>query len=234
MKRPSASSIVLLLIFTIANIAILSNGQSKVAAPADKTPLELIKTDHRIAGSFSVLSREKVTIDTGVKYLFRNVADKPIQAYSVVIANGEDRSLYISIDSNSQTNPGEIISSGYLFSTDDAPAFELDFVLFTDGSGWGSDVYGGSNLFVNYIKGRETAIDRVAELVGDESRDLILHSVKREYHRSWGNKIPDNINRDERSQFMTGYNEIVSLLDYGNEQAKLIGAKLRAMESKRH
>jgi hypothetical protein len=192
-------------------------------------PIEIWQTE-RFYSSLIVVGKENLHANDGLKYMPRNVGEKPIKAFVFVLDDGTEKQLLVGIYSNQQVDPGKEFPGGYLMNRATVPVFEIDLVMFTDGTFWGADRHGQSSAIENYYKGRETAIKRAAAMMEQESTDIIWQIVKGPYSRGWVEKLPSPI-RDTRSQFMSGYDEVVSNLSHGPDDLKQIAEKLKAMES---
>jgi hypothetical protein len=151
-------------------------------------PIEIWKSE-RFYTSLTTIGSEKLCVNDGLKYVPRNIGDKPIRALALVLVVGDEKRLFVSMISKGQVDPGQDFG-GYLMNRTVVPIFEPDFVLFADGTSWGPDTYGRSALFANYYRGRELALRRAAELIGDNSNDFHYRIVSGPYARSWSVKLP--------------------------------------------
>jgi hypothetical protein len=195
-------------------------------------PIEIWLTD-RFYSSLLSFWPDKVSVNGGAKYMLHNVGEAPIRAYALVVVDGEDKRVIVAVYSNQQIDAGTEFPAGYLMRKSAVPTFEPDYVLFTDGKSWGPDSYGRSAVIENYFKGREIAIRRAAELMPEESTDSAWITIKGPYARSWAAELPSSPG-DARTQFMSGYSEVVDNLSRGDDALKQIAQKLRAMEPARH
>jgi len=168
-------------------------------------------------------------VEEAIRYKLSNTGQKAIAAIAFVWQSGEEKNLVIQMPLDQPVGSGSEFRQGYATWSSVPSNFEIDYVLFEDGSEWGADRYGQSVFFENYFKGRLAAFETIASLLDNDLTDPILKLIEQHYTR--GIDIPVTVTdaKVNASQaFAMGYNERVVLLELGDHRAKSIAAKAMA------
>jgi hypothetical protein len=120
-----------------------------------------------------------------VRLSLQNTSDKPIRAYVLVSESG-DKKHTRSVVRPVPVEPGKMTEDIVSGIKNTSVSVTLDYVEFADGSTWGSDAYGRSKQIAGYFRGRELAIERLKQLLGDQPQAEFWDQISRSGSYSFG------------------------------------------------
>lgn len=169
-----------------------------------------------------------------VTFKVQNNASLPIRGYVLVVDTGKGKRTYTTILPEKPIEPGKSASRGIGTGRESRLSIAVDHVLFTDGTTWGTDTYGRSKLINSYIEGRELAVTRLRELVGDADAADFLAPLKVFGSYSIGGPVSPERAGFEILQRQKGYYDVLSSLRRMTKrkaEAQELARKLELMET---
>jgi len=182
----------------------------------------------RIGGS--VVTAKELTDENRVGFYLLNASDKPVRAYSLLLENGEQKSVRIGLYPGIPLAVGEYFRDSYLLSTSDSPVWTFDWVLFADGSTWGPDKYKRSKEVIAFNQGRNTAIAKAEEYAGAGEPLPVIRLLKGNTLRQWSMNIPNMSRATDADHFIKGYDTVIETFVNSNHSKADAGRAMAIVE----
>ena len=233
--RPTLTFTSLVFIFSLAGM--LSGQTQRIPMPSPpQAAIEIVEqpgsplkfsVDEQAAARFGPVAALKVT----------NVGKQSVRAFIIRIDDGPG---HYAIEFLLQPlEPGadrmEIIPTFSNAKREGTRQVSFDAMEFADGTAWGADTVGKAKKITDFYRGRNIAIAKLKELIGDQDPRDFMMTIEAFRSSSFGGQISNPDPREENVDYaVRGYEQIISLLRTSPrrpDEAKEFARKLELMQT---
>ena len=223
-------------IFGLAGMLFGQTQRAVMPTPPPQAAIEIVEqpgsplkfsVDEQAVARFLPVAALKVT----------NVGKQGVRAYVIRIDDGPGhyaiQFLFQPLEAGADRV--EIIPAFSNANREGTRQVSFDVVEFADGTTWGADALGKSKKITDFHRGRNIAIARLKELIGDQDPTDFMKTIEVFKSSSFGGQITSPDPREDNLDYaIRGYEQIISLLRKSPrrpDESKELARKLELMQS---